>query len=57
MVTALDLVLLPFVTVLSLPSITVLIIEEGDVVSTVHINKRGDLSLFPTSSSEITLNT
>jgi hypothetical protein len=56
MVTALDLVLLPFVT-LSLPSTTVFIIEEGDVVSTVHVNKLGDLSLFPTSSSEITLNT
>ena len=51
-----DLVLPPFVTELLLPSVAESILVVGAAVSTVQLNDAGEGSLFPTLSSENTLN-
>ena len=50
-----DLVLLPLVILLLLPSTAVLIVVMGGTVSTVQLNDAGDGSLFADLSSDITL--
>ena len=46
----LNLLLLPFVKELSVPTMTLLIVVVGEIVSTVQPNDAGESSVFPTPS-------
>jgi hypothetical protein len=50
-----DLVVPPLVTVLLLPSVAELIDVAGGLVSRVHVNDDGDVSLFLELSTDSTL--
>jgi hypothetical protein len=50
-----DLVVPPLVTALLLPSVAEVIELAGGVVSTVHLNDDGDVSLFVELSTDSTL--